>query len=195
LKNWNDAARAYFRVLDLKPKQANTHYNLGCIFLELDCWDAANLAFQTAARLNAVGDFVALFRALALAKRKQLGSASEIMRDLQSTYPKSGMIAMVLGELELRSTHNEAALDFLREAQRFDPGLAGSYYKAGVALRKMGLEWDALGELQEALRRDSNHLPAQLELNELYASLGALALLDAQPPIAANLTTRGLPTA
>jgi tetratricopeptide (TPR) repeat protein len=169
-------------VIDLRPAVAHAHYRLGCIFLEIQRPVEANLAFETSARLNPLGDFVALFRAIALLGREKFDEAAALLEHLQAFHPESGPVALLLGEVELRQERYESALKFLQQAQRLDPARSASYYKAGLALRGAGRDWDALFELQEALRHDSQFQPAQLELNELYLSTADPVLFEVQPP-------------
>ena len=151
-KQWPDAIQLYRKALELDPKDAATHYNLGSILLaQINIKDALS-ELQTADRLRTGDAAIQCSLGRAYLQNAQPAEAIAQFRKCLPERPKDAEARYYDGiALGQEGRAKEAAAQF-RQAIAIQPEFGPAHQSLGVALRRSGDEAHALDEFKVAAK-------------------------------------------
>lgn len=82
--------------------------------------------------------------------------------------PDLAMAHLLLGRVYHNQSRTESALEEFGEAERLAPRLRSLHYHIGFAYKAMGDNNRAIAELEKEVEFHPDHIPARMELGELY---------------------------
>lgn len=142
----------YRQSLEVRPDDAETHYNLGVVLAAEGSYDEAGAHYRQAIEL--APDEAKMHNNLAsmLASQGKYGEAIEHFRHVLTIQPDSAKGHYNLGNVWLAQKKLDAAIAHYREALRLKPDYVDAHRNLAVALRDQGRRQEALEHLHEALR-------------------------------------------
>ncbi|MDH5176897.1 MAG: multiheme c-type cytochrome [Gammaproteobacteria bacterium] len=153
LPRWQQAAQEYVATLEYTADRPESRVALGGFKAALGEPDAAQRLFAEAIRMDP--EFVPAYVNAADLLRTQGRDteAAELLQQGLQRVPMSATLHHALGLARVRLQQPALALGSLKRAVELDPGTPRYTYVYAVALHSGGAVHEAIGRLQEALRR------------------------------------------
>jgi len=132
-----EAIALLLRGIQLAPKRAGLHFELGNAYYETGNAEATLGAYHEALRLRP--DYAAVYPALAQATERfgGLEAMERVFRDGLTALPDFYYIPLQLGELELRRNRPDSALELFRRAVRLNPAEIAAWQGYAESARLM----------------------------------------------------------
>lgn len=168
-------AFAYFtRALEIKPKFAIGHYNLGLVYAERG--DPVHAAWQFNEALTIQPDYALAHNGLGdvLAQQGRLTEALDQYAEAVRLAPENATAHHNLGRTLAQLGKLDAAVAELKTALRLHPDDAKAHANLGVTLALQGKQDAALVEYAEVLRLDPANVEVHINLGVAYLELGQL---------------------
>ena len=96
--------------------------------------------------------------AMSLGRRKEIGKAIEVTRELREKFPEDVTLAIFLGTQLEEAKRYEEALEILNEATRQEPKNASARFSLGVIHDKLGNLDQLIASMEKAIDRKSTRL-------------------------------------
>jgi tetratricopeptide (TPR) repeat protein len=143
--NWQDAAAAYRKVIEMNPQVRGIHYRLGRLLLSAPktetSTDEAKREFEAELRVN----------------------------------PNFAAAEFILGELALRSSQFDEAIKRFTRAAQLEPGFGEAHFGLGRALQEAEKYQEALPPLEKAAQLQPGNPEVHFRLATVYRLLGRTA--------------------
>ncbi|NIO49727.1 MAG: tetratricopeptide repeat protein [Candidatus Aminicenantes bacterium] len=122
LQDYENSIIAYKKVMDIGPKDALSHYNLGCVYSAMGDLDNAEESWKNAIS----GEKVRKVRKEEKASEDELTRTVTVFKASVSAKAHDG-----LGRLYLQRNQSEKALEHFEKAVEIEPGKPDLYYEIG----------------------------------------------------------------
>ena len=185
-KEFEKAALAFGRVIQLKPNYPQGHNNLGIIFQELGRFEQAVGSYQKACALKSdyfdahynMGVALKLWGHLKLSI-EAFERSTQLAPSNWAAYDNLGSVLKAAGEFERAVNAYEAAI-------LINPNNVGLIFKLGSALDEMGQSLEAISQYQRVLSLQPNNTDAYGKLIVAYLGQGDVesALVNCEKLIA-----------
>ncbi len=174
-KKLDEAIAAYRKAIELDPKYANAHINLGNALRNQGKLDEAIACFRKAIELDPKSAIAHNNLGLALRDQGKLDEAIASFRKAIELDPKYAAAHNNLGRALRDQKKLDEAIAAYRKAIELDPKFASAHYDLGNALKAKGDLDGAERAYREAVRLDGEHHGAAIDaLAELVLSRGNL---------------------
>ncbi len=177
------ALRQFQRALELNPKLAGVHREVGLLLLQRRDFSAAAESFRLAWTLQPADLDSQYNHALALANAGKKQEAVGLLQQLALRKPEFALAHFGLAHVRAELGHLDAAERDFRNALRFDPSLDRARYELGRLLERKGAAQDAIAVYRSVIGRKPEFTAARYRLAALLRQsgdeLGAKAELDA----------------
>lgn len=162
---------AYLKAINLCPKLAEAHYNLGVNLLKQRDYDGAEKGFRQALNLK---EDPAYYLGLAntLLLKGQLDEAKSLYEKVLTLAPDDVRAQQGLSVIYEKKGDLSAAEDVLRQAIQFNNKDPQLFYNLGVILERAGRLDDAATSFETATRNRSDYVDAYLALGRVSRKLG-----------------------
>jgi tetratricopeptide (TPR) repeat protein len=140
---YEDALRAFSRVIELRPDYADGHTNIGLTYLEWEKYSAARADLEKALALSPRNARALYYLALV---EKRAGNSEAEVADLQEVakqFPDSRDARRELGIAFYQQHRSQEAREQFEALQRIDPDDVTAHYNLAVLYRRMGMKKEA----------------------------------------------------
>jgi len=165
--NLDGAIECYKKVIGLNPKNAETYYNIGNIYLAKNMYKDAENEYKNALSLNpgyakAYGNLGIIF-----AQQGNLDKAIEYFEQAAKIEPDNIGVRYNLAMTLINKGSFKQAADEYRQILRLAPQDAGMRCMLGDVLVKLGRYEEAAAEYEQVLVTDPNNTDARYALDKL----------------------------
>jgi len=166
-------------VVEMEPKFAEAHYNLGVLYSELEDADGAVEHLEKAHDLAPEKLDYTVALAQAYATDEQYSRARDLFEEVVSRQPNNLTAKNNLAVMALRQGDDEAALQHVRDVLREDNQNVGALNVLGLIYRKRGNLSLAKYAFQKALEHSDSNA-------DIHNNLGLVYLKEDDVPSAVN---------
>ncbi len=145
------AKQSYEKALQLQPRYAQAHYNLGHVHRKLQEWDLAAQSFQQAIEDDPRYPGAHYNLGLLYQKANQLDRAAECFESSIAINAKHPGSWEELGTVRLNQGRIDEAIHDLEVAIQLEPNLASAHNSLGVAFAQRGQLQKAVASFERAL--------------------------------------------
>ena len=162
-----EAAACYERVLELKPEDEETHFNLGAVYARLNQLALAERHYREALRL--FSDYAEAHNNLGnlLTKQKRYAEAVQEFQEAARISPEYALAQNNWGRALAAQGSLAEALTHFSEAVRLDTNYLEAHYNLGQTYLEVGRTNDAIAEFDTALKIRPDFRPALQALSPL----------------------------
>jgi tetratricopeptide (TPR) repeat protein len=179
-KEFEDAAAAWKKALEMVPDDARAHNNLGVVLVELGNVDEAIPQFRQALAMNHDSSQTHNNLGSALAEKGATDEALPLFRKAVELNPDNASAQVNLGNtLALKPEHLEEGLQHLRTGVQLKPDSASGQNDLGIALARAGMLDEARSHLQTAISLSPRSSDYHYNLGRVLAAQSKFA--DALP--------------
>jgi protein O-GlcNAc transferase len=165
------ARELYGRAVEMAPRYAKAHLNLGIALEAEGRSEAAAASYESALALDPEDPYV-LYNAGRAARRHAPARAEELLSAALSAKPEFPEALVVLADLREVQGRLEDALAALKEALRQRPDYAGAWHNCGLLLQRLERLDEAEDAFRSAMRLDSAFIPPLQSLATLLRQEG-----------------------
>jgi len=171
-KDYVGAERQYRRALELNPKNARAHLNLGFVLDATGRPEEALKSYEEALRLDPSLPEAHFNYAGTMLAQGQIDTAIKEYRETLRLDPNFAKAYANLGTALEKKGQAEEALAQCAEAVRVDPGSSELRINLGLMLVRMGRVDEAVSHLSAAVSQDPENVPAHTNLGLTLAQQG-----------------------
>jgi tetratricopeptide (TPR) repeat protein len=154
---WQEAATAYRKAIEIKPKWSNLYYLLAQILEKQRDLEEATANYQRAVELNStvfrhhksLGDI--------LAKQKRFPEAIDTYQQAIKLQPDNANIYYLLGIVQEQIEDLESAIEQYKKAIKIDPEILKFYESLGNVLTHRSRFAEAISTYQQAVKLNPNN--------------------------------------
>jgi tetratricopeptide (TPR) repeat protein len=182
-----DEIKALKQVVDLRPDDANAHYDLGNAYSKAGRHEEAIVALKHAVLINS--DFAQAYYGLGVEYGRvgRLDFAVDALKEAIRINPDFAKAHYKLGFIYGRVGIIDGAIQSFKEVVRINPDFAGGYFNLGVAYGNAGRHEDAIEAFKGAIRVNPDDAEAHCGLGYEYESVGNRAAALEQQKILETL--------
>jgi Tfp pilus assembly protein PilF len=162
--NAEEAVYQLERAVDLAPRYADAHYNLGLSLAKRGRFAEAVNQYRTVLKLKPGYPNVHSYLADALAGTGQKEEAIVHYRQALQTDPNNATIHNNFGNVLADNGSLSEAIEHYREAVRIRPNYSGAYFNLGLAFEDRGDLVEAARQYRKAVQTDPNNANAHNNL-------------------------------
>ncbi|GAB4236730.1 MAG: hypothetical protein Kow00109_10410 [Acidobacteriota bacterium] len=150
------------------PESPDVRHVLGIAYFGLRQDSDARRELEEAVRLAPERADYWYDLALVCLRLEDLEGAERALQRVLALRPELAMAHLLLGRVYHNQSRTESALQEFAAAERLAPKLRSLHYHIGFAYKAMGDNERAIGELEKEVAFHPDHIPARMELGELY---------------------------
>jgi tetratricopeptide (TPR) repeat protein len=167
-------------VLQLKPNDAQSHYNLGNILLQNGRWDEAIEHYQHALQFDP--DYAQAHVNLgdALLQKGMVDDALLHFQHALQIDPSNAPAHVNLGGILLQRGKVDDAITQFQKALQIRPGFAEAHARLGNALRQKGRAQEAIAQFQQSLQLEPDDPEVQNDLAWILATCPEMSLRNGE---------------
>jgi protein O-mannosyl-transferase len=169
-----DAAAEYHAVLELKPRYAPAHLNLGYVLAPQQNFAWARAELEEAERLRADRAKTRFGFGLCLAGEEHFAEAANAFSAATKIRPDWSVAHHNLAMALLRTGRVDLAIAELQAVVALDPSGAAGHSELGAALANVGRVSEGVSELRRAVKLAPSSVESRLSLANALARNGAL---------------------
>jgi tetratricopeptide (TPR) repeat protein len=179
--NWDQAIAHYEQAVQLAPRSADSHIELGDALMRVARYADAIASYREALRISPHDLNAAMGLAQAYRNVHNYDEAKRILEQSHAEHPQSPKPFAVLGDLDIELQTYESAIAHLRAALKLAPADQESRIRLAVAYETTGDAEDALAQIAKVLARDPKSALAYYTRAKIYSDRNqdATALPDA----------------
>lgn len=161
-----EAAKAAVKA---KPRDAGAHTDLGGVYFRMGDYDDAEIEFKRALSLNKLYLIAQFNLAMVYKAKGETDLAVKELNALLKKYPGDDTALYRLGEIYLEQKQYNKAIGAFRRSVEFNPIVADTHYKLGLAYEKTGKKALAVKQYRQVLRYIPDHAEARSAVRRLTA--------------------------
>lgn len=167
-KKYDSAVIQFKKALQVDPKYAEAHYQLGTAQLDLQHYPEAYKELSQAVELDPNHVKARLALGSLLLSARQFDKTEEQARYVVEHDPNNAEGFVLLGNALLAEKHQQEAVDAFTKAISLKPNDADAYVNRGVLYAYMKQDASAEADMRKAISLDPHKLPAYANLAGYY---------------------------
>src|SRR5208337_2765954 len=171
-KKYDSAVIQFKKALQIDPRFAEAHYQLGNAELAQQHWAAAFREYSAAIDQDPNHAKAHLALGTMWWQARKLNEAEENARFVIEHDPSNVEAYLLLGNILLRQNHQQEAIDTYTKAITLKPNEPGAYVNRGVAYTAMKQDGPAEQDLRRAISLDPKAMQAYYTLANFYMYKG-----------------------
>jgi tetratricopeptide (TPR) repeat protein len=179
--NWDQAIASYEKAIEIAPRSAGTHVELGDALIRVARYAEAIASYTEALRISPHDWDAEIGLAQAYRGVHNYAEAKQILEKSHTEHPQSPKPLAALGDLDIELQTYDASIAHLRSALVLVPADVESRNRLAVAYEAKGDSDDALAQIAKVLTRAPQNALAYYTRAKIYADRNqdAAALPDA----------------
>ncbi len=166
-RQYDDAIKAYRKLIDLKKNYAPAHYSLGLVLHQAGRLEEAEISYKNAILLNPKNYQAHSNRGVILSALGKFFEAIESYKAALSHNEENPFILNNLGNAYESVGEDKKALICYNKATELDPKFSDAHYNLGIMLEKVNRDRGAIKHFKLALKAEPNLEEAKHVLSAL----------------------------
>ncbi|MBZ5625336.1 MAG: tetratricopeptide repeat protein [Acidobacteriia bacterium] len=190
---YQEAVIQFRNALEIDPRFAAAHYELGRAYLALKNPDSAYRELTEAVTLDPANSDAQIQLATLLLGRRQLDQAQSLAQKVLAAEPGNARAHAILGEkYTLTRDFPKAIQEFLKVVE-IEPQRVENYGALGAVYRAAGQLSEAEATYRKAITANPKSAPAHIALSQFFFSMGKMAEAEIEMRAACDLDSHAIP--
>jgi tetratricopeptide (TPR) repeat protein len=189
---YQEAVIEFRNALEIDPRFAAAHYQLGRAYLALKNPDSAYRELTEAVTLEASNSQSQLELAALLLDRRQFDQAQAIAQKVAETAPQNARAHAILGEKYILTVDFPKAIQEFQKVVALEPERVENYSALGAAYRAAGQFPEAEDAYRKATTANPKSASAHMALSQFYFSVSKLTEAETEMRAACGLDSHAV---